>query len=330
MQYAEQPTPPFNSPYQTHASRSGSLLEPPYLSPSRHESISKYPQGLGLYNYHHQVHTNLPPSPAPSDSWSNHVSTGASPLMTHAIADPYASGAFEHPIIRSPQPWDGAQLSPRSSVSPAAMVPVYSHTVSDDAYHEMNQGVGAVNLEGQAWAHDARYAHNGSTLSSTRHHPLTVAPERLNGIIHPYENAYGSNQVARLEPTPTPEYENHGYAPAPSERSTISRAEFPQVSAHPVNRQSVRNRRHTDPATAPFRCCKCDKGFARQYNYKQHLETHRKDREKPHVCPYADCQRPFVRKTDLNRHHKSVHLRSRDEKCKRCAAPFSRKDTRTR
>src|SRR5690242_11250511 len=126
MQYAEQPTPPFNSPYQTHASRTDSLLEPPYLSPSRHETTTKYPHGLGLYNYNNQVHATLPPSPSPSDSWSSHVS-GTSPLMAQVIVDPYASGAFEHPVIRSPQPWEGAQLSPRLSVSPTTVVPLYSH-----------------------------------------------------------------------------------------------------------------------------------------------------------------------------------------------------------
>ncbi|KAF2631185.1 hypothetical protein BU25DRAFT_437713 [Macroventuria anomochaeta] len=332
MQYAEQPTPPFNSPYQTHAPRSDSLLEPPYLSPNRHESTSKYPQGLGLYNYHHQVPTTLPPSPSPSDSWSGHVSTDASPLMAHAIADPYASGAFEHPIIQSPQPWNGAQLSPRSSVSSVIMVPVYSHSGSDNAYHEMSQGRGAISLEGHGWTHDARYVHNEPTLPLSRHHPLTVAPERLNSTILPYENAYGSTQVAKLESTPAPGYENLAYVRASSERSTRTRTEYPQASVHQasVYRQRRRGRRQTGLSTAAFRCYRCDKGFARQYNYKQHLETHKENREKPHVCPYEDCPKAFVRKTDLNRHNTSVHLRYKDFQCHRCTAKFARKDTRTR
>ena len=153
MQYAEQPTPPFNSPYQTHASRSDSLLDPPYLSPRRHENMSKYPQGLGLYNYHHQLPTTLPPSPSPSDTWSGHVSSSASPLMTQAIADPWASGAYEHPIIRSPQPWSASQLSPRSSVSSVAMVPGYSHAGSEDSYHDMKYGIDTVRLDGHADQH---------------------------------------------------------------------------------------------------------------------------------------------------------------------------------
>ncbi|KAH6614220.1 hypothetical protein C7974DRAFT_72917 [Boeremia exigua] len=326
MHYAEQPTPPFNSPYQTHASRSNSLLEPPYLSPRRDESMPKYPQGLGLYTYHHQVHTTLPPSPSPSDSWSSHVSSGASPLVTHAIADPYASGAFEHPIVRSPHPWEGAQLSPRSSISSAAIVPVYPHTGRDDAYHDMNQGMGAVNQEGHGWPHDVRYAHNGSTLPSLRQQPMTVAPERLLSTMLPYENAYNSPPQASLEPTPTT-YVHQTFLRGPSESSTASRTEFPRASNHSARPQRARNSRHTSPSDALFYCTPCKKGFARNFNYRQHLETHNKSRPRPHVCYYEDCKKGFFRKTDLDRHHKSVHLKTKDEKCHKCPSVFSRKDT---
>lgn len=329
MQYAEQPTPPFNSPYQTHVSRTDSLLQPPYLSPSRHESLTKYAHGLGLYNYQHQVHTSLPPSPSPSDSWSSHVSSGASPLITQAIADPYASGAFEHPIIRSPQPWEGAQISPRSSVSPAAVMPLYSHTGSDNTYQEMNQGLGVVNLEGHSWPQTARYAQIESTLPSVHHHPLTVAPERLSSTTLPYGHAYSSTQAT----APRTNDSHHDYVRDSRDKTISVRAEFPQASAHPVHRHPVRKRQ----ASSPVIYCefvqrgeRCGKGFARNYNYKKHLETHVEDRPKPHVCYYADCLKGFVRKTDLDRHHKSVHLKAKDEKCSKCPAVFARKDTRRR
>jgi hypothetical protein len=324
MLYSEHPTPPFNSPYQTHASRSDSLLESPYLSPNRNESLSKYPHGLGLYDYHHQIPTTLPPSPSPSDSWSGHVSTGASPLMTQAIADPWTSGAFEHPVTRSPQPWGSAQVSPRSSLSSAAVTPIYSHTGPDNPYREMN----TVKLEGHGWATDTRYGQDGSALPSSRHHPLTVAPERLNTTLVPYDNAYGSAQMTRLEPTTALEYESRNYGPAPSEGSPSSQSDYPNTSAH---RQRGRNRKHTDPAKALFRCNICpDKGFARQYNWKQHMLTHDPLRKKEHVCPWADCGRAFVRKTDLNRHDTSVHLKMKAFICSRCPSKFARKDTCSR
>ncbi|KAJ4989148.1 epithelial zinc-finger ezf protein-like protein [Stagonosporopsis vannaccii] len=321
MQYTEQPTPPFNSPYQTHAPRTDSLLEPPYLSPSRHESTTKYLHGLGLYGYNHQAHTTLPPSPSPSDSWSSHVSS-ASPLMAQVIVDPYASGAFEHPIIRSPQPWEGAHLSPRSSVSPTAVGPSYSHTGAENAYHEMTQDIRAVNLEGHGWPQGSRYVHSEPTLPSLRHHPLTVAPERLTSTIHPYEHVYSSNQMA---PTPSAEHENR-YTRGPSEKEMDSGAGFPKASAHPVRRQHVRKRQTSTPV---IYCTQCPepKGFARNYNYKKHLETHIQNRLKPHVCHYGDCDKAFVRKTDLDRHYKSVHAKVKDQKCLNCPAIFSRKDT---
>lgn len=328
MQYAEQPTPPFNSPYQTHTSRHDSLLEPPYLSPSRNDSMSRFPQGLGLYNYHHQGPTNLPPSPSPSDSWSGHVSTSASPLMTQAIADPWSSGAFEHPIIRSPQPWNTAQLSPRSSSSSVTMVPVYSQTNSENSYHDMNHSMSTVRLESNAWAIDTRYGHSEPTLPSSRQHPITVAPERLDGAIIPYDNAYGPAQTTRLEPTSVAEHENYLYGRSSRERSIGSHSDFPATNVH---RQRGRNRRQTEPSRAQYRCPRCpDKGFARQYNFKQHMLTHDDNRKKEHVCQWVGCRKEFVRKTDLNRHENSVHLKEKPWKCRKCPSMFARKDTCSR
>lgn len=316
MHYTEQPTPPFNSPYQAHASRSDSLLDASYPSPNQHEVMPHTSQGLGVYNYHHQVHTTLPPSPAPSDCWSNHVSSCASPLMPHAIADPYASGAFEHPIIRSPQPWDGAQLSPRSSASPAGIVPMYSNG-SEGAYQEMNHGMGTVSLDSQGWPNDARYDPTGPTLQPGRHHPLTVAPERLSNTILGYTSAYST----------APEYNGPTSMSRSRERSVSSSTSFPQAPTHHVRRTPTRSRRQTDASESAFVCLLCGKGFARSYNHKQHMETHNENRHKPHVCHYVDCQRPFVRKTDLDRHLISVHYKQKDHFCRRCNAPYARKDT---
>ncbi len=319
MQYSEQSTPPFNSPYQTHASRADSLLESPYPSPGRHESTSKYPQGLGLYNCHQSIHTNLPPSPSPSESWSNHVSSSASPLMTHAIADPYASGAFEHPIILSPQPWESTQLSPRSSVSPATVMPVYAQAGTDDSYHQISQGLGSVSLEGHGWPQDVRYLQNGSTLPSLRHHPMTVAPERLNSAMLPYETAYNSTQVVRQEPAHATHFEQHNFVGRVNRRRSASQT---------TRRQSVRSPKQTKSAEPVVYCYQCEKpkGFARHYNYTQHLNTHKANRPRPHVCLHPGCTNSFFRKTDLQRHDKSVHQKLKDMRCKKCPAAFSRKD----
>jgi hypothetical protein len=325
MQYSEQPTPPFNSPYQAHASRADSLLESPYLSSNRNDSASKYQHGLGLYNYHHQVPITMPPSPSPSGSWSGHVSAGASPVMTQALADPWASGAFEHPVTHSPPHWSSAQASPRSSLSSIGMVPMYSHTGSDNSLHGVNHAMNTAKLPSHEWVTDPRYGHNEPGLPSMRHQSLTVAPERLDTTLLGYNSSYGSTQMTRPEPTVAPGFEVPSYDRQSSEGSTRSASSFPATSAH---QQRGRKRKQSDTLHARFRCQICsDKTFARQYNWKMHMLTHDTQRARPHVCEYVDCRKAFVRKTDLNRHNTSIHLRSKDWFCHRCPSKFARKDT---
>jgi hypothetical protein len=71
----------------------------------------------------------------------------------------------------------------------------------------------------------------------------------------------------------------------------------------------------------------CGKLFSRSYNYKAHLETHDENREYPFPCQEPDCSKKFVRKTDLSRHHQSVHVKERSHKCAYCGRMFARKDT---
>jgi uncharacterized Zn-finger protein len=88
-------------------------------------------------------------------------------------------------------------------------------------------------------------------------------------------------------------------------------------------------RRLTRPEEANFRCAVkgCNKLFSRSYNYKAHMETHDEKREYPFPCTVTDCTKKFVRKTDLQRHHQSVHLKERSHKCDYCSRLFARKDT---
>ncbi|RKU42905.1 hypothetical protein DL546_001479 [Coniochaeta pulveracea] len=88
-------------------------------------------------------------------------------------------------------------------------------------------------------------------------------------------------------------------------------------------------RRLTRPEEANFRCevKGCNKLFSRSYNYKAHMETHDEKRQYPFPCTVADCTKKFVRKTDLQRHHQSVHLKERSHKCDYCGRLFARKDT---
>jgi uncharacterized Zn-finger protein len=91
----------------------------------------------------------------------------------------------------------------------------------------------------------------------------------------------------------------------------------------------TRQRRLTTRDEANFQCAHrgCGKLFSRSYNYKAHLETHDDKREYPFPCMEADCNKKFVRKTDLQRHHQSVHMKERNHKCDYCSRMFARKDT---
>ncbi|KAF6830322.1 epithelial zinc-finger EZF protein [Colletotrichum musicola] len=95
------------------------------------------------------------------------------------------------------------------------------------------------------------------------------------------------------------------------------------------NRPKRAPRRMTTAADANYQCevKGCGKLFSRSYNYKAHLETHDDKREYPFPCPIADCNKKFVRKTDLQRHNQSVHMKERNHKCDYCGRLFARKDT---
>ncbi|KAL8413863.1 hypothetical protein RB594_005196 [Gaeumannomyces avenae] len=86
-------------------------------------------------------------------------------------------------------------------------------------------------------------------------------------------------------------------------------------------------KRLTTKEEANFQCevKGCEKLFSRSYNFKAHMETHDSNREYPFPC--GECSKKFVRKTDLQRHHQSVHMKERNHKCDFCGRLFARKDT---
>ena len=326
FRYADQPTPPFNSPYQQHATRPSALLESPYPSPARTDMRPKAPQGLGLYEHQQPIPACLPPSPQPSEAWGGHYSTGASPLMTEALADPWASGAFDHPVSRSPLPWASGHTSPRSSLSSYTReMSVFSHEGSEPAFT-------GVKLEGPVWGQEMQYRSDTAGMNGlppSRQPPLTVAPERLNAGLFQYDNSYTA-AMPRYDATPIFDFNSRAFERGPSEESAGSPRS--KARSHYAcsngSRERGRNRRHTDPAHAAYRCQLCpDKGFARRYNYNQHMLTHNSDRKKDNVCPYPECRKEFVRKTDLARHHQSLHQTEKPFRCARCPSTFSRKDT---
>lgn len=63
--------------------------------------------------------------------------------------------------------------------------------------------------------------------------------------------------------------------------------------------------------TKKFVCETCNKTFDRAFNLRTHRVTHTalQDREKPYVCPWSECNKPFMRKYDAIRHYESVHVK---------------------
>ncbi|KAI9155305.1 Transcriptional factor SWI5 [Paramyrothecium foliicola] len=150
---------------------------------------------------------------------------------------------------------------------------------------------------------------------------------------------YGNNRVM-FSSSPQP------YAPEDPELSWMrqpydTRKPYSGSSSRSLNQSGVPHqtevvsrprraiRKHTTKEEANFQCDVpgCGKFFSRHYNYKSHLETHDESREYPFPCAEEGCCKKFVRRTDLQRHHQSVHMKERNHKCDYCGRPFARKDT---
>lgn len=317
MSSRDQTTPPFNSPYQQALKSTPLLHSPAYPSPARSDSEpSKFhTDGLGLYNYSQAFPTSgpqnnsilFPPSPQPTEAWTQ-LSNGASPLISEPIVDPWTSGAYDHPVTRSPIPWPHYQASHRSSLSSQRDMSVFSGEGSEHAFPD-------VKLEaGPEW-----------TTDDDQPAPNTVTPDRLtNASIFPYDHTYGSPSMPRFDATPGPGYESHHV----EHMTHQGRSGTAQSEGRLGPTPRVRRRRNkTAPEDAKFSCDICGRGFVRSYNKKSHMERHDPNRAKINKCHAHGCDMRFERKTDLDRHYKSVHLKLKDERCGKCNHAFSRKDT---
>lgn len=72
-----------------------------------------------------------------------------------------------------------------------------------------------------------------------------------------------------------------------------------------------RRRMTTTEDNYKYKCEICNKMMQTMYNYKQHLQTHDINREKPNICGYGGCTMAFVRRTDMLRHQQSVSVPER-------------------
>lgn len=304
MSSRDQPTPPFNSPYQQALKSNPLLPSPRYPAPARRgtETANHAHQGLGIYTY--ATNSSLfPPSPQPSESWS-HNSHGTSPMVPEPIVDPWASGAYDHPVSESPLPWAQYEASHRSSLSSQREMSVYSADGSDYGFVQ-------IKLEGGS----------GWSTEEDASPPGTVAPNKLTTASpYPY-HPYGSPSTSSNNTITGTNYDNRFPDHVPQQTSPTSS----QGSRLSTIRKRRKNK--TSAEDAKFSCDICGRGFVRLYNKKSHMERHNPQRAKDHNCPEENCDREFERKADLDRHYKSVHAKLKDQMCPHCGKGFSRPDT---
>jgi hypothetical protein len=308
MSSRDQPTPPFNSPYQ-QALKANTLLDSPgYPTPTRNEldPSNQAPHGLGLYTYSSNS-VLFPPSPQPSESWS-HISHGTTPMVPEPLVDPWTSGAYDHPVTRSPIPWPQYEASHRSSLSSQRALSVFSTEGSEYGYVQ-------VKLEGgSGWSTEDDALQHG-----------TVAPNKLTTASpFPYQS-YGSPSMVSNATITGTSYDSRFQEHVPQQVSPTSS----QGSRLNTTRKS-RRKNKTSAEDAKFTCETCGRHFVRLYNKKSHVERHNPHRVKDHSCPEVDCERKFERKADLDRHVKSVHDKLKDQFCPQCGKGFARGDTLNR
>ncbi|SLM40260.1 transcriptional regulator prz1 [Lasallia pustulata] len=332
------------SPYEYRSKHSFYSHKPGYPNTPQPESLTlgqASHHGLGLFGCPSQVAVaELPPSPQPSDSWSHSslmdqdfAPTTQPPNVFSAAYDPFSGFSTssntgmasahspEAPGLDYCQSPPGSNLpSHRSSVSSSyAGSEALSHRDSDFTYTPRvkvedasewfpsagNTHVLSRNLSTQS---PSDFSHNMSNLNSP-------TEDLYNPRHAECSKANGSTYLTGLQP--------------PSDARLPTR--FDVQSILPSVNRIKKKRQRTTPEEATHECQVCGKLFKRSYNWKSHLETHNPERKYPHPCTSmagnSPCTKKFQRKTDLDRHIDSVHLKARNHRCTLCGHGFARRDT---
>lgn len=224
-----------------------------------------------------------------------------------------------HSSHSSPVP--SLEESQRSSFSSMASTPYFSGTIPQHPFDPRG-----VKME-SSWSHD----HIDASLMP----PMSI-PTNLPHLDPGLSHSRSFDATYYQQPQLNWQKYDHNDDMSSMAQPQITRIEGHESSLSKDRRASssavtrVRQpRKLTTKEDANFQCRVkgCGKLFGRSYNYKAHMETHDADRVYPFPCQVPDCTKKFVRKTDLQRHHQSVHMKQRNFKCDYCARHFARKDT---
>ncbi|KAI4151210.1 MAG: hypothetical protein LQ340_003636 [Diploschistes diacapsis] len=331
--YTQQHRPSFSAPHQRYPMS-------PAMSPPRQQAP---PRGLGLYPVpmgpsHSASVSPMVASPQPED-WSQapameaQYSASQHSDMLSAAFDPFSGFSSTGMVgAQSPEapglefchsPPSSNLQSHRGSVSSyapsdgsdRAYTPRARH---DDARDWYASAAGDDILTRTSTQAAVSYAPSSNTLPSQTEDLYRPQPTQAEDLYRPHAEWSKEDTVTYMSQ----------FQAGPEGR--IPRFEINNTML-PSAARIKKKRRRTTPEEATHDCKVCGKLFKRSYNWKSHLETHNPERKYPHPCLAmigdVPCTKKFQRKTDLDRHHDSVHLKARNHECKLCGHRFARRDT---
>lgn len=344
--------------------RYNSNPQPLYEYPSPAHSDSRYRsteslQGLGLYscqmpgstirNGGSVIHVQSSTTP---HSWATTAlqhqdetrTSQSSPNILSAEYDPYphflpaVSAPNSHDIyptqttevaILPPSPVPSGNASQRSSFSSAPASEIFTQAGSIHSYTPRIKMEDHLDF---STGHEAIMMSSPQLSQSLLVTSASSYPGSLEATFYQDQNPmawpkmeYGSaHDLPSISTLPFPPYDRDCEGQGRPSSGSQGQRRAPVTIA-----RTRQPRRLTTKEDANFQCHVkgCGKLFGRSYNFKAHMETHDASREYPFPCPLPDCTKRFVRKTDLQRHHQSVHMKQRNHRCDYCSRYFARKDT---
>ncbi|MCJ1339465.1 hypothetical protein MMC09_004755 [Bachmanniomyces sp. S44760] len=323
------------SPYP-QAGKSFSQQQQCYpASPQSESMLSKQnsAQGLGLFVSlapSQNIVSELPPSPQTSENWTqasmmDHDYSQASHILSAAF-DPFSgftaaeSTGGMHSIHSPENPGlDYCQTPPRSNTHRSSLSSNYPPSESYSQSESEYAYTPKVKTEEQEWYQASGNEHILQRTLSTN--GLPAYPQTASSLASHTEDLYRASEWTKADTA--------GYITGLHSDGRLPRFDMQPIL--PSVSRIKKKRQRTTPEEATHECNICGKLFKRSYNYKSHMDTHNPERKYPHPCTAmignAPCTKKFQRKTDLDRHHDSVHLKARNHKCSLCGHSFARRDT---